>query len=133
MWPMWGDEGRGGLGWGFLGGAIWRHALPPPTRPCVRKPRKHLASCLYQGIQPWLGAASIEGREDSWATSSDAVESTTRGVALPPALSVLSLTYFLASLSWVVCYLQEDGSKLMCCLSPYSFSGILLMMETVKS
>lgn len=136
--PFGANEVRGDLGWGFLGGAIWRRGLPSLTHPCVRKPRKHLAAglsppaCLHRGIQPWLGAVSTEGREDIWADLSDVVECLVNYPwSCPPlALSVLSLTYFLASLGGAVCYLQEDGSKLMCWLALYSFSRIFLMMET---
>ena len=126
-----------GASWAELSGDTLSH--PPPTLGWGSPGSTWQPSCLYQGIQlgiqlGWEQLPLKAGRTVglTWVTLLSSW-STTRGVALPLALSVLSLTYFLASLCWVVCYLQEDGSKLMCWFSLYSFSRIFLMMETVKS
>ena len=61
-----------GASWAKLSGDTLSH--PPPTLVWGSPGSTWQPSCLYQGIQPWLGAASIEGRENSWANLSDVVE-----------------------------------------------------------
>lgn len=136
-WPIWGQWGER---WSWLGLPGWSYLEtcgsiphPPLCEEAPEAPGSHLVSTRGSSLG-WEQLPLKAGRTVglTWVTLLSSW-STTRGVAVPLALSVLSLTYFLASLCWVVCYLQEDGSKLMCWFSLYSFSRIFLMMETVKS
>ena len=58
--------------WAELSGDTCSHPLTPLCEEAPGSTRQ--PSCLCQGIQPWFGAASIEGREDSWSLLSDIVE-----------------------------------------------------------